>query len=155
MERTFLEGLTVGQQALTEEVIHAILAENDRDVQAVRQSAQEWEDKYNQAVHQHQTVLADMEFSAMLRETVSRARGRNQKAIAALLDMDALKGSADPRAAVEQAVAALKKDSAYLFDTGPTPPPYAPGTGTGQFQGTEGPGTLAAALKERFENRNG
>ena len=94
--------------------------------------------------------LAEREFAATLSAAISQANGRSHKAIAALLDLQALKTSDDPRAAVDAALEELKKDSGYLFAC-QTPPLYARGTGAQTGKETRTPATLAGALRERFE----
>ena len=78
----------------------------------------------------HKKRLADLAFEGVLKEAITAARGRNTKAIAALLDVDALKASKDQTADIKSALDALKKDSGYLFDSEETPPPYSPLAGT-------------------------
>ena len=129
MQREFLEA-----QGLTPEVIDAVIAEHDRVVQQLQV--------------QHAQAVADVRFTGVLDNAIAAAGGRSAKAIAALLDVESLKGSDDPKAAIDQAITALKKDSGYLF-AGPGQAPYAPGTGTGAFA-PEAPQTLAGALKEKF-----
>lgn len=78
----------------------------------------------------HKQELADMAFDSTLKEAITAARGRNDKAIRALLDVDKLKASKDQTADIKAALEGLKKDSGYLFESDETPPPYAAGTGT-------------------------
>ena len=153
MKREFLQSLRVGESALPKEIVDAIMAENGRDIQAHRQAAQQWEDKYQQAMTDHAAQLADLRFEGLLKEAVTASRGRNLKAIAALLDIPALKESPEPETAIGEALQQVRKENAYLFDTEPTPPPYAEGTGTQTAFGQQHPETLAGALRERFENR--
>lgn len=94
------------------------------------QVAQLTKDMSDQA-EAHKKQLADLAFEGVLKDAITTARGRNDKAIRALLDVDALKASKDQTAEIKKALEGLKKDSGYLFDTGETPPPYAAGTGTG------------------------
>lgn len=70
-------------------------------------------------------------FEGRVKDAITTAKGRNPKAIAALLDMDTLKSSKNQDADIKAAVEALKKDSGYLFEDDNVPPPYAAGTGTG------------------------
>lgn len=79
----------------------------------------------------HKKQLADLAFDGVLKDAITTARGRNDKAIRALLDVDTLKASKNQTVDIKKALEDLKKDSGYLFDTGETPPPYAAGTGTG------------------------
>ena len=186
MKREFLQNLKAGNEALSKEVIDAIMAENGRDIEnakaafadydaikdqltqaqeaikgyealdieGIRQAAQAWEEKYNQTVAEHQKQLAQVTFDNALENAIAAAKGRNAKAITALLDVAALQESQDPKLAIGQALEALKRENAYLFDETPTPPPYA--WGTGAYAGNEerNPETLAGALREKFEMRN-
>ena len=78
----------------------------------------------------HKQELADLAFDGVLKDAITAARGRNDKAIRALLDVDKLKASKDQTADIKAALEGLKKDSGYLFEANETPPPYAAGTGT-------------------------
>ena len=179
MKREFLLGLQVADSPLPKEIIDAIMAENGKDIQKVRagfadydeikeelsrmqQTAQElqthrenalaWEEKYNRAVEDHTRELAELSFQNRLDGAIFRAKGRSAKAICALLDMDALRQQEDQTKAIEDAVAALKKTSSYLFE-GEAAPYYAHHTGAWQGVQEKSPTTLAGALKEKFERK--
>ena len=132
MKREFLQGL----MEMPKEVMDAIMAENGRDIHQLRQSAQDWEQKYHAA-----------RLDAAVGQAIAQAGGRNQKAITALLDLQALQQAEDLSAAAQQAVETVKADCGYLFETVPG---YAPGTGSMQVSSGEEPQTLAGALKEKF-----
>ena len=153
MKREFLQQFTVEGQSLPKEVIDAIMAENGRDIQQAKQSANDWEEKYNKAVADHKKELDELSFRGIFSEAVRTAKGRNEKAIAALLDLDTIRSAEDPSAALSEAVAALKKDSGYLFEDEDVPPPYAGGTGVRQAAGTDAPATLAGALRARLQSK--
>ena len=175
MKREFLQGLQVGQTPLPKEVIDAIMAENGRDIEAVKaryadyealkeqlaqaqgaenaaQAAKAWEEKYNQAVDTHRREMSDLVFSHNLEKAILAAKGRNAKAITALLDTETLKTSENQTAALEEALQALQADCDYLFQT-QTPPPYARGTGMAAPGSSRTPATLAGALLEKFERK--
>ena len=175
MKREFLQEFKVGYTSLPKEVIDAIMAENGRDIQKVkanfadyeelkaelsrlqqdqsfREAAMAWEEKYNQAVSDHKNQLAQMAFEKALGEGIVKARGRNAKAITALLDLEALKESENQQDAIETALESLKRDSGYLFE-GEVPPPYARGTGAYQGAQEKHPTSLAGALREKFERK--
>ena len=179
MKREFLQEFRVGDQPIPKEVIDAIMAENGRDIQKVKanfadyedvktelsrlqQAVQEdqdhaaaaaaWEEKYTRAVADHKQQLAQMAFEKVLGEGIAKARGRNAKAITALLDVETLKESENQQDAIEAALEALKKDSRYLFE-GDVPPPYARGTGAYSGAQETRPTTLAGALREKFERK--
>lgn len=120
------------------------------DIEAVRKSAKDWEDKYNQAIAEHNQKMADMAFNHALESAITGANGKSVKAIRALLDVDSLKGSKNQEADIKAALEGLKKDSGYLFDDGPIPPRYAGGTGTGKPKQSGEPMSLAGALREKY-----
>ena len=172
MKREFLQNLQVGESPLSKEVIDAIMAENGRDIENAKsayrdydsvkaaleeanrtieslQGGENWEEKYRQAEEKHAAQLDALQFSHLLETAVGKSKGRSQKAIAALLDLDALQKSENREQAVENAVEALKTQCPYLFETA-LPPLYARGTGADTGDRHEEPATLAGALKERF-----
>lgn len=123
------------------------------DIEAVRKSAKDWEDKYNQAIADHNRKMADMAFDHALDAAITGAKGKSAKAIRALLDVDTLKGSKNQEADIKAALEGLKKDSGYLFDDEGTPPPYSAGAGTGRFEpGKYDPETAAIRAAAGLKN---
>ncbi len=120
------------------------------DIEAVRKSAKDWEDKYNAAVSESNQKIADMAFDHALEAAITGAKGRNAKAIRALLDVDTLKSSKNQESDIKAALEDVKKDNGYLFDDGSTPPPYAGGTGTNKQQPNGEPTDLAGALRAKY-----
>ena len=178
MKREFLQNLKIGEHALPKEIIDAIMAENGKDIQtvkaryadydalsreldqakqslaqldAVRREAQQWEQKYQQEAQSRALQHRQLVFDHALEMAVTSAGGRNLKAITALLDVQALSESEDPRQATEQAVQSLRAECGYLFDMPQTPPPYARGTGLQEQDRTDSPASLAGALREKYE----
>ncbi len=149
MKREFLQNLRVGDQPLSKEVIDAIMEENGKDIQASRL----WQEKYDQAVAQHEAQMAELTFGNALSQAITQAKGRSVKAITALLDVDTLRSSEDQPKAIAEALEALKQESGYLFDETQTPPPYAWGTGAPTGAEEHSPATLAGALKEKYERK--
>lgn len=85
-----------------------------------------------------QGKLDAMAFEAKVKDAITAAKGKNAKAISALLDMDTLKASKNQDADIKAALEALQKDSGYLFgDDQAAPPPYAGGTGKDLMLGTD------------------
>ena len=166
MKREFLQGLKVGETPLPKEVIDAIMAENGRDIETVKahyadydalkqaeaDGAKQWQQKLDRQVDTHRREMSELIFSHNLEKAILAAKGRNAKAITALLDIDALKASENQTADLEQALKNLKIDCSYLFQT-ETPPPYARGTGEMTPDTNRSPATLAGALLEKFERK--
>ena len=117
------------------------------DLETMRKKAEEWERKFNKAVEDHKQQMADRDFQQKLEAAITGKKGKNAKAIKALLDVDALKGSKNQDADIKAAMDALQKDSGYLFGDVGNPPTYSPGAGTGAYQGGSGSdATLRAAM---------
>ena len=179
MKREFLQNFKVGDQSLPKEVIDAILdehsrsigtvkAENDNlksqlqtakdglkafegvDVKELQGQIQKLQQDLTDKEAAHQTELAGIAFDRTLESAITAAKGRNAKAIKALLDVDALKGSKNQETDIKSALEALQKDNGYLFDTGNPPPNFAPGTGTQNDTPTAASGGLVGALRERY-----
>lgn len=119
-----------------------------QDIEGVRKSAKEWEDKYNQALADHQAKLDDIAFHSELDDVITSAKGKNIKAIKALLDLETLRASKNRAADAKTAVEALQKaeDSGFLFGTEQDPPPYAGGTGTGAGGAYDSNAAMRAAM---------
>lgn len=99
-----------------------------------------------------QAKLDGMAFDGKVKDAITAAKGKNAKAIAALLEMDALRSSKNQDADLKAAIEALKKDNGYLFDDTPAPSPYAAGTGTTQPPAGE-PTSLVGALREKYNTK--
>ena len=95
--------------------------------------------------------LDGMAFDGRIKDAIAAAKGRNTKAISALLDVDALRASKNQEADIKAALEAVKKDNGYLFET-ETPPPFAGGTGSAPAGGKQAPASLAGALHEKYDN---
>jgi hypothetical protein len=115
-------------------------------------SAQQWKEAHDKLVTDHKNELDGIKFQNTLDAAITGAKGKNSKAITALLDVEALRGSEDQQTAINAALEALKKDSGYLFEEETTPPPYARNTGVGNPP-PEKAGSLADALREKFSTK--
>ena len=157
MKREFLQGLSVAGEPLSKEVIDAIMAENGRDIEAAKGNTaqlqallaekESWEATLQAEKERYQKELGEMQFSHSLDRAILEAKGRNAKAICALLDTDALRGNPE---AIAEAVESLRAEAPYLFESKSTPPLFAQRTGAQSARPEEGPATLAGALKERM-----
>lgn len=91
-----------------------------------------------------------MAFDGRLKDAITAAKGKNAKAIAALLDVDTLRASKNQESDIRAALDAVKKDNDYLFDAD-RPADYAAGTGGagrgGKYSPEEAAIRAAAGLK--------
>ena len=119
------EQLTEAQTALQG------MQDQGKDLETIRESAKKWQEKFEAAETAHKQELDDMAFDRALEAAISAAKGRNTKAIMALLDKDTLRNSKNQEADIKAAVEACQKENDYLFGSEQTPPPFSGGTGTG------------------------
>lgn len=96
-----------------------------------------------------QEKLDNMAFDGRVKDAITAAKGRNAKAISALLDVEALRTSKNQEADIKAALEALKKDNSYLFET-QTPPPYS--KGAGKNPPAWEPNDLRSAMQARYAN---
>ena len=104
------EGVDVAQLQSQITTLNTQLADKDK----------EWQGK-----------LDAMAFDGKIKDAITAAKGKSAKAIAALLDIEALKASKNQDADIKTALDNLKKESGYLFEDEKTPPPFSTGSGTG------------------------
>lgn len=181
MKTEFLQNFKIGDQALSKEIIDAILAENGRDIEAAKKPYADYDaikDRLKTAEDglkafdgvditklqgeisklkgdlakkdsDWQEKIDGMAFDGRIKDAITAAKGRNTKAIAALLDVEKLRSSKNQEADIKSALEAIKKDNAYMFETD-TPAGYASGTGTQQSQGNGGASSLLGALQEKY-----
>lgn len=114
------------------------------DIEGVKKAAEDWKAKAEQAEKDAAARIADMEFDGILKDAITAAKGKNAKAIAALLDVPTLKASKNQAEDIKAALEAVQKENAYLFGETQTPPPYAPGTGSQNMGGGD---ALTAAIR--------
>lgn len=121
------------------------------DIDGVKKAADEWKEKAEAAERNAAEKVAAMQFESLVEREIVKAKGRDVKAVRALLDTESLRASKNQEADVKAAVGQLVDEKGYLFDVGPTPPPYAAGTGThainGKYSPEENAIRAAAGLK--------
>lgn len=114
------------------------------DIDGVKKAAEEWKAKAEQVEREASERIAEMEFNGTLREAITAAKGRNVKAISALLDVPTLRGSKNQAEDIKAALEVLKQESGYLFDT-ETPPPFSAGAGQHDMSGDPEMAAIRAA----------
>ena len=94
----------------------------------------------------YKAQIADRDFDEIVKDAIAEAKGRNVKAIKALLDVDTLKASKNQKADVEKAIKALTEaeDSKMLFGEDQPAPVGRVGTIGKVTGGTSGNDFLAS-----------
>lgn len=121
----------------------------DVDPEALQQSIENLKKELEQKDSEYATKIADRDFDDILKDTISSARGKNAKAIRALLDLDALKASKNQK---EDVAAAIKKlteaeDSAFLFTKNSGDDVDDAGNGAGDDAGVIGKADVIGTVK--------
>ena len=98
-----------------EEVSNKLQAFAGVDIEALRGEVETLKKDIATKEANHQAQLADRDFQALLMAEITEAKGKNPKAIAALLDIDALKASKNQKEDTAAAIKALAESDAYLF----------------------------------------
>ena len=108
-----------------------------KDFDAITRERDEWKKKHDDLEASHKKEQEDREFSATLEAAITESKGKNAKAITALLDMEKLRASKNQQADIKAALDALRTESGYLFeDNGGAAKFTGGGSGTGGAGGT-------------------
>lgn len=111
-------------------------AYKDVDVSGLKKQIEDLTEDLKKKDEEHQRQLSDRDFEDLLKDSINQAKGKNAKAITALLDLEILKNSKNQK---EDVAAALKdlseqEDSKMLFGE-PDPKPVGNGNLIGQVTG--------------------
>ena len=134
---------------LTEMTTRATTAENTlkgfegKDFDAISRERDEWKQKHETAVAEYQRQQEEREFTELLSSKIAESKGKNAKAITALLDLDALRSSKNRDNDIKAALDALRTESGYLFDDNGGTPRFAAGGGGPQGGPGAGPSDLS------------
>lgn len=146
------DDLKVAQEKV--ETTEAALKEFDGvDADALKKQIADLQADLKQKDTDHAAELADRDFNDMLKDAISTAKGKNAKAITALLEIDTLKASKNQKEDIAVALKALAEaeDSKMLFGE-----PEAQNIGSGNLIGVVSKGgtqdnvTLKDALAEKY-----
>lgn len=87
-----------------------------KDFDAITKERDEWKRKHDENQQKYQQEQEEREFKEMLTASISEAKGKNEKAIIANLDLDSLRKSRNQKADVKTALDSLRTEHGYLFD---------------------------------------
>lgn len=87
-----------------------------KDFEAITKERDEWKRQYDEAQAQYKKDQEEREFSEALTAAITEAKGKNAKAITALLDLDALRSSRNQKEDMKAQLDKLRTENGYLFD---------------------------------------
>ena len=108
-----------------------------KDFDAITKDRDAWKEKHDQAVAAHQKEQEDREFNETIASAILEAKGKNEKAIRALLDTEALRGSKNQQADNKAALDNLRTESGYLFEDNGGKPAFSGGGSDPQRGGSQ------------------
>ena len=123
------------------------------DAEALNKQIADLNDELKNKETEYQSKIADRDFQDMLKDSIAAAKGKNAKAITALLDIDVLKASKNQKEDIAAALKALTEaeDSKMLFGE-PEPVNIGSGNPIGTVNKGSGqpPETLKGALSDHY-----
>lgn len=87
-----------------------------KDFDAITRERDEWQRKHQELEASHQREAEEREFNDLLTAAITEAKGKNAKAITALLDLDKLRASRNQQADMKKALDILRSENGYLFE---------------------------------------
>lgn len=102
-----------------------------KDFDAITKDRDKWKKDYEDAMAAHQKEQEDREFNSVLETSITDAKGKNAKAIMALLDLDKLRGSKNQEKDIKAALDAMRTENGYLFDDNGGNPHFTDPKGNG------------------------
>lgn len=118
-----------------------------KDFDAITRERDEWKTKHDNAVAAHQKEQEEREFNTVLETAITEAKGKNTKAIMALLDLDKLRSSKNQEKDIKAALDAMRNESGYLFDDNGGNPQFTTSNGNGGNNGGGGNTTMKDIMK--------
>ena len=136
-----------GFKAQLDDVQAKLKAFDDVDIDSLKDEISRLQGDLSAKENAYKQQLAEKDFDALLQTEVLKTKGKSSKAIAALLDLEALKGSKNQKEDIKAAIEELRKSDAYLFDVTDTPARVSTGGTHGAPDGTTTDHFVAAAMK--------
>jgi hypothetical protein len=87
-----------------------------KDFDAITKERDEWKKKHEDALAAHKKEQEDREFNEFVSSAISEAKGKNAKAITALLDIENLRISKNQKEDIKSALDSLRTENGYLFE---------------------------------------
>ena len=100
-----------------------------KDFETITRERDEWKRKHEELEESHRKEAEEKEFNSALESAITEAKGKNTKAIMALLDLEKLRGSKNQEKDIKAQLESLRTENGYLFeDNGGNPAFTKPGS---------------------------
>lgn len=136
-----------------DEAVETLKGFEGKDFDAITRERDEWKTKHDNAVAAHQKEQEEREFNSILETAITDAKGKNAKAIMALLDMEKLRSSRNQEKDIKAALDSLRTDSGYLFEDNGGDPKFTDPKGTGGTGGGNATVKDIMAIKDPVERQ--
>lgn len=123
-----------------------------KDFEAITRERDEWKRKHEESEANHRREAEEREFNEILSAAVTESKGRNAKAITAMLDLDKLRTSRNLDKDIKAALDSLRTEHGYLFDDNGGNPRFADPKGNGGNGGKKTREEIMA-IPDRAERR--
>ena len=124
-----------------------------KDFEAITRDRDEWKRKHDEQEAAHKKEKEDREFNDILSSAITEAKGKNAKAIGALLDLEKLRGSKNQEKDIKAALDSLRTDNGYLFDDNGGKPAFTQPNGNGAGGGKPVTREEIMNISDRAERR--
>lgn len=120
-----------------------------KDFDAIIKERDEWKKKHDEALVLHKKEQEEREFNEILSAAITESKGKNAKAITALLDMEKLRGSRNLDKDIKAALDTLRTENGYLFEDNGGKPYFTSPNGGGPSGGAVTRETIMATKDPR------
>jgi len=87
------------------------------DYEETKKAADDYKKKLEESEKEFASKLSERDFNDALKLAIVKAGAKNEKAVKALLDIEALKTSKNQQADIEKAIEATRSEADYLFQS--------------------------------------
>lgn len=133
-----------------------VLQKNAGTSEELKQQIKQLQKENSDKEQQYQQELIDIQRNSALNQVLTESKVKNVKAVAALLDNDAITFKDGQLTGAKEQLESLVKTDAYLFDLGTKPGSYNPAGGesvtTLSFEEAMEKGDLDSYLKQKIES---
>lgn len=106
-----------------------------KDFDAITRERDEWKRKHEESEANHRREAEEREFNEILTAAITDSKGRNAKAIAAMLDLDKLRTSRNLDKDIKTALDSMRTEHSYLFEDNGGNPMFTGSKGNGGNNG--------------------